>query len=157
MKITGTEEELARFKQACIRVVVEGRPEQLDFEAVVPIPPDMIDDEGRVPRDWVCEHWGTKWNADDFHMKDSLGCIEMHFDTAWSPPVPIYTRLAEMFPGLEAEIEGYEVNMEFAFKGTIRNGRLEIWDVPFTLSVTDPKTGETISGTREEIEKLISL
>jgi hypothetical protein len=38
MKVTGAVEELARFKQACIRVVFEGEPAQLDFNALIPMP-----------------------------------------------------------------------------------------------------------------------
>src|SRR6516225_10168455 len=41
LKVTGPEDEVAKFKQTCIRVVYEGKPAQLDFNAVVPMPNDI--------------------------------------------------------------------------------------------------------------------
>ena len=49
--------------------------------------------------DWSSEHWGTKWNAYDV----AEGEGEVRFDTAWSPPHPIISRLAMQFPDAVVE------------------------------------------------------
>jgi len=51
---------------------------------------------------WCNQNWNTKWNACGYEsgLDYSLGnCL--HFQTAWSPPVPIIEKLAEQFPGVE--------------------------------------------------------
>jgi hypothetical protein len=45
--------------------------------------------------------------------------------------------------------------LNFAFEGTIRSGKLELWEVPVIWTITDPKTGETISGPHAQIEPLL--
>ena len=47
-------------------------------------------------------------------------------------------------------MSGYEALMDFAFRGTIRDGKLELRDVPVMWEAIDPKTGKTVSGTRED-------
>ena len=43
---------------------------------------------------WCVNNWGTKWNA----MDVSVGNNTIEFDTAWSAPIPVIEKLAEMFP-----------------------------------------------------------
>lgn len=50
--------------------------------------------------DWCREHWGTKWNACDCEIVDA---DTIKFQTAWSAPIPVIDKLAEMYP--EAHIE----------------------------------------------------
>jgi hypothetical protein len=159
MEITGSIDEIVRFKQTCIRIAFEGEQAQLDFNAIKPMP-DFGDGEKLNPNsifpawyDWACEHWGTKWNACGFHVtSDESGRYVCHFDTAWSPPVPIWEKLGKMFPALDFVLSGYEPNMDFAFRGTIKDGKLVLLDAPVIWETIDPKTGETISGTRDEVE-----
>jgi hypothetical protein len=146
MKITGTISEITRFKQTCIRTVSENKQAQLDFSAIDPMPPG-------VNAYWAIEHWGTKGNASDFRVTvDAPGCYEFHFDTVYSPPVPVWEKMAKMFPALEFSQSGFEPMMDFAFEGTIQGGKLELWDVPLIWTTTDPKTGETVSGSLAQIE-----
>lgn len=44
MKITGPIEEIARFRQTCIRVLHEGEQAQLDFNAIIPMRCVLVDD-----------------------------------------------------------------------------------------------------------------
>ncbi len=85
----------------------DGTRYYIDFEKIVPPPhedPDQIEYKsgssmGTLPGwyQWRCEHWGTKWNAYDQDIIDiSYGCIELKFDTAWAPPMPIIEKLREM-------------------------------------------------------------
>jgi hypothetical protein len=160
MEIAGPVDEITRFKQACLRVVYTGEPAQLDFSAIKPMPnifdgdPAEANDWARL--DWVCKHWGTNGNAQHFHAsRDEPGHYECHFDTAWSPPIPVWRKLGEMFPTLEFSLSGFEQLNNFAFRGTIRDGKLELLDVPVIWETVDPKTGKTVSGTREEIGAML--
>jgi hypothetical protein len=51
--------------------------------------------------DWSIENWGTKWNSYRFAVNYEVeGELSFCFDTAWSFPIPIFTKLAEMFPNI---------------------------------------------------------
>jgi hypothetical protein len=173
MKVTGAVEELARFKQACMRVVFEGEPAQLDFNALIPMPETVkkqldcvgIDGflPGGAPKDfrsprlvWAIENWETRLNACHFEViADKPDCCEMAFNTAWAPPEPVYQKIAEMFPDLEIYLEGDEPLHDFAYRGTIKNGKLELREVPVVWSTVDPETGLVVSGTREKIDECV--
>ena len=80
--------------------------EIFDFERILPI--------GDVT-DWYdqrVEKWGTKWVGYDL----SIGDTEISFYTAWSPPLPIIKKLAELHKELVFRLEYYEVGI--AFRGT---------------------------------------
>ena len=64
--------------------------------------------------DWANQHWGTKWNVNEPELEDDGYELTYHFDTAWSPPVPIYEALAEKYP--DAHISWFydEPGMEFS-------------------------------------------
>lgn len=54
--------------------------------------------------DWNNRYWGTKWDLTDpvqhcERIDDHT--IELHFDTAWSPPIPLYKDMIS---------QGYEIN-----------------------------------------------
>jgi hypothetical protein len=74
---------------------------------------------------WSIEKWGTKWNAYDVriveHAQDHLVFC---FDTAWSPPVPIFHALAtrEEVTNLTFEITAFDEGWGFAYVGAISNG-----------------------------------
>jgi hypothetical protein len=78
-----------------------------DFERIVPI--------GDVP-DWHeqrLEKWGTKWVGYDV----SIGEESINFFTAWTPPIPIIRKLAELHPELIFRLEYYETGR--AFRGIV--------------------------------------
>jgi hypothetical protein len=149
MEIVGPVDEITRFKQVCL-VVHRGEP-ALDFGAIVPVPDNP---KFPVSRDWAIAHWGTDRDACYFQViRDEPNSYECVFDTAWSPPVPVWRKLGEMFPTLEFSLRGYEPLMDFAFRGAIRDGKLELelLDAPVIWEIIDPKTGKTVSGTHEEL------
>jgi hypothetical protein len=77
--------------------------------------------------DWANMNWGTKWNASDFKaIKDEPGRYDCRFETAWNPPEPVYVRLADMFPNLCFEINGWDDQLNFDFQATIRGGAFNI-------------------------------
>jgi hypothetical protein len=74
-----------------------------DFEKIIPI--------GNVP-DWYekrIEQWGTKWIGYDV----CIGEAAIDFFTAWSPPVPILKKLAELHPEFVFTLEYAEPGMMF--------------------------------------------
>jgi hypothetical protein len=76
---------------------------------------------------WSNRNWGTKWNASDFKLiTEERGRYECRFETAWSPPEPVYLKLAEMFPNLRFDIDGFDDQLNFEFQATIRNGAFSI-------------------------------
>ena len=50
---------------------------------------------------WCIQNWGTKWEADvtGFEVLD-YDTLEIEFQTAWSPPEGVVTKLREKFPEL---------------------------------------------------------
>ena len=42
--------------------------------------------------EWCIENWGTKWNACESDLQGNV----MYFDTAWSCPIPVLTRLGHL-------------------------------------------------------------
>jgi hypothetical protein len=77
-----------------------------DFERIVPI--------GDVPdwREQRIEKWGTKWVGYDV----SVGEDRIDFFTAWTPPIPILKKLAELHQELAFRLDYCEPSM--AFQGT---------------------------------------
>jgi hypothetical protein len=74
-----------------------------DFERIVPI--------GDVP-DWHDQRiakWGTKWTGYDLTIGEST----IEFFTAWSPPIPIIKKLAELHKDLVFRLEYHEPGMAF--------------------------------------------
>jgi hypothetical protein len=52
---------------------------------------------------WSVHHWGTKWNAchpEIIEGDAAAGYVEIRFDTAWGPPMPVFQKLIELFPQL---------------------------------------------------------
>ena len=74
-----------------------------DFDRIVPV--------GDVP-DWYEQHiekWGTKSAGYDLN----IGKFNIDFVTAWSPPVPIIKKLAELHKDYLFCLEYYEPGMAF--------------------------------------------
>ena len=67
--------------------------------------------------DWRVHHWDTKWDAYDVEVIDEdHDCVEIQFNTAWSPPEAICEALREQYPDVSVswffdepgcEIAGY--------------------------------------------------
>jgi hypothetical protein len=75
---------------------------------------DEVDDRWY---DWRLQNWDTKWDAYDVVVTDDdPDCLEIEFNTAWSPPEAICDELREQYPDLSiswfydepgCEIAGY--------------------------------------------------
>ena len=92
----------------------------LDFNAIIPIR------ESATTIAWTIAHWGTKWNAGFTSvLHDKLGEYHCRFSTAYTAPIGIYYKLAEMFPTLKFELSGLEMDLNYAYEGTIENGEVD--------------------------------
>ena len=61
-----------------------------DFNKIIPEPEAV----GESWYDWRVQNWGTKWSGYDGRFNDDQTAFT--FDTAWSPPLPIIKKLAEI-------------------------------------------------------------
>lgn len=73
--------------------------------------------------EWCTDQWGTKWGS----FRAGFDCVgdgtlEFHFETAWSPPAPVFRKFAKMYPHVQfvgfAFDEGWNFEAEIvAFNG----------------------------------------
>jgi len=74
--------------------------------------PEPRDDENEPTSgwyDWRLENWGTKWDVYNVHMtRMDDNTLVMSFDTAWSPPIPVFDKMVDM---------GYEINARYLDEG----------------------------------------
>ena len=88
-----------------------GKPWAQVLSEIGPRPEDAYNHGGY---EWCLENWGTKWNAIEPTIEESdLWRTIIKFRTAWSPPLPVIDKLAEMFPNVCFRLEYYERGMEF--------------------------------------------
>jgi hypothetical protein len=100
-----------------------------DFEKIVPV--------GDVP-DWHdqrLEKWGTKWVGYGLEITDA----SIAFYTAWTPPIPVLVKLAELHKDLVFTLEYAEPGM--AFRGVAiakwQNGRVLLDDKSWNMTEKD--------------------
>jgi hypothetical protein len=103
--------------------------DHFDFERIKPMPEDVkatsgkpltMEEEqrtkGRNWYDWCSSEagWGTKWNSYDNRIEaESDGLFECYFETAWSPPMPVFEALAEKYPELTIKVEYFDEGHNF--------------------------------------------
>lgn len=88
---------------------------------------------GRGWYDWNITNWGTKWDACSSYISktDDL-TASISFETAWSPPEPIFRAIVEQFPNLSFDIY-YEEEQGWGGELLGSNGELSLvkeWDIP---------------------------
>lgn len=120
--IRGTKQQRKEFKaKYCKLVKVDWRDKEiwaLDFNKVIPQPKSIeecpeefiIHNEEEARKEflnydennerrwfnwyrWACHNWGTKWNASPYDSRETDVCLTLWFDTPWSPPDPIISKL----------------------------------------------------------------
>ena len=85
---------------------------------------------------WNVDNWGTKWDADVYHMESNLltepnssaVTLKVGFNTAWSPPTSWFNALCDILRDeeLSMEIRYSEEGMGFAGTHYFNSG--ERWD-----------------------------
>lgn len=88
------------------------------FATFVPEPADAAY-EGYDWYGWRCEHWGTKWEAnnddpDREPVRANRWAITLQFETAWGPPIPWYEAMEAK--GYKVEAFYHEPGMAFVGK-----------------------------------------
>ncbi len=81
-----------------------------DFESIesVGVVPDMKGERQ--------DKWGTQWNGYSL----SIGPSSIDFFTAWTPPIPIIVKLAEIHKDLVFRLEYFEAGMAFRGMATAK-------------------------------------
>jgi len=82
--------------------------------------------------DWNITNWGTKWDIIfDEHTQIEIEPLDensyqmvWYFETAWSPALPVYDKMSEMYPNLDFEYEITEEGNHFVGKLQYRDGAL---------------------------------
>ena len=75
--------------------------------------------------DWSIANWGTKWNSSGIFLTSEYDDqVAYSFQTAWAPPIPVYTELAKLFPNINIFINYDESGMGFSGWQYYANGEL---------------------------------
>jgi hypothetical protein len=127
--IYGSEQDLKKIKEQ-----VTNEAGEFDFGKIVPEPttPDYFkdnlssEDMKQHPLNWYewrIENWGTKWNASDSQIgevKDDQ--LQVWFNTAWAPAIPVTTELSKQYPNVRIEHKYIEEGMDFCGVIELQNG-----------------------------------
>jgi len=80
--------------------------------------------------EWCCENWGTKWNVRDIIFDSEIKkevnkyVWRVSFDTAWSPPIPIFHKIAEKFPNISFSASYMEESIGFEGEFMVDKGKV---------------------------------
>lgn len=73
--------------------------------------------------DWCCANWGTKWGTYDGRgLNRTTRGFSAGFMSAWSPPTPVVTALAAMYPKIKIQMNSFEQGMGYQVKANWENG-----------------------------------
>lgn len=91
--------------------------------------PFILNGYNQGGHEWCLKNWGTKWNAcnvsfdEEIKTKGKIYLWSVVFDTAWSPPIPIFENIAERYPKINItaffEEEGNGIEGTFEYKDGI--------------------------------------
>lgn len=101
---------------------VKSDEQEFDFNNVIPMP------NGVDWYSWCIDNWGTKWNACDVTVSGDWeeGEVNIYLETAWSPPEPVFRKLAEQNPTLTFIHKTYEEGMSFYGTLKYKGKRVEV-------------------------------
>jgi hypothetical protein len=75
--------------------------------------------------EWCITNWGTKWGTYDGHgLRRTTRGFSTTFNSAWSPPTPVVTALAAMYPKLKIQMNSFEPGAGFQVHALWENGVL---------------------------------
>ena len=99
IEFSGNQESIDKILE-----LIKGEDTCIDFEKIIPMPSNIFrgnlgpEERNKYGKsnwyDWSLFNWGTKWNAYSSHLYSDNNTIE--FDTAWSCPLPVLDKLAEL-------------------------------------------------------------
>lgn len=151
VEISGTEQAIAEFKELALGFdspfLREGEKDQFTFHAFITPPADRVEEyhttngfvdgvkSGDTEYNWYrfnSREWGTKWDACNPEVESSNNTINISFDTAWSPPIPVFSAMTEQFPNLDFYFRWQE-EQDWGGEASGSNGEFSIdreWDIP---------------------------
>lgn len=110
--------------KALINAILRAAANDAFFEEIIPFP-RIFNDMKNSPEDcrakcgyyssyeWCIDHWGTKWEPAEVHVDlEHPPYVIFRFDTAWTPPIPVYMRLVEL--GCDVDALYFEPGCGFA-------------------------------------------
>lgn len=103
---------------------------------------------------WNIDNWGTKWDATRVERSDEGDSVSYTFDTAWSPPEPVFHAMVEQFPRLDFEMHYLEEQGwggELAGRGGIY-WIIKQWDIPDTHADSMENKGWCYCEENDEVE-----
>lgn len=132
--VTGPNDQVREFAAAA-----KSDKQPLSFDRIVPL--------GEWDYDLAIERWGTKWDArfpddgivlalggEDADLSasrpstiiesDQKATAVYRFDTAWSPPIGVIERAAELYPTLRFSLTYGEPGNDFAGRIVYENGTM---------------------------------
>jgi len=75
--------------------------------------------------DWAVQNWGTKWGTYDVgKWKNGKKSIEISFNSAWSPPLPVIKTLSDKFPSAVFTLEYADEGGGFLGSTTFEDGEV---------------------------------
>jgi hypothetical protein len=81
--------------------------------------------------DWCCTNWGTKWGTYEgrglrvmYNTNSGRRKIKLSFTSAWSPPIPVFYALCQMFPELNFVARSFESGGAWSSMTSFRRGRV---------------------------------
>jgi hypothetical protein len=98
----------------------------------MPEGPRPQDGYNRGGYEWCIHNWGTKWGAKEPRLgkrkehdlaRGKEVSQVIHFDTAWSPPLPVVRKAAETFPNLTFDLRYYECGAAFHGRLKLEKGK----------------------------------
>ena len=92
---------------------VKTQDNSFDFNTLIPMPSGTVD----VP-EWRLVNWGTTSNAENVVINETNGLAIVEFDTEYSVPFPIFSKLTDLYPnhtftGLYIYPDGTEYDWEY--------------------------------------------
>lgn len=157
--VTGNEAELQRFIEQAKAVpkTFTSAPEDekgdwdspISFANFITPPQEALDSgeywatkgwvggekSGDTTNNWYefnTREWGTKWDASEPSIDVEAGSVTFGFNTAWSPPEPVFHAMAKQFPELEFNIS-FEEEQGWGGEMSGSNGEISLtdeWDIP---------------------------
>lgn len=107
----------------------------ISFEAFLPTPPSLLEDDSRGWYDWRIENWGTKWDTCEPQKirlpDDPPDSLTYSFDTAWAPPQAWLDTVSVQYPTLRFVLAYSESGNDFHGQVTIVNGEADVTELTY--------------------------
>lgn len=125
IEIRGNKDDLIELAKS-----IKSDKSDFDFNNVIPYPKEYADldteNNGKGYNsggyEWCIDTWGTKWNACDVIVSKNGNLLNIDFETAWSPSIPITQRLSSVFPDLKFKHSYEEGGCDFSGFVVFENG-----------------------------------